>query len=78
MNALYRGLIVSGVIAAVGFYFVTDSMMGGMEDFSARHLYYASLIGLALTAAMVVITEYYTAESKKPAQSIAAASQTMK
>jgi K(+)-stimulated pyrophosphate-energized sodium pump len=76
MNALYRGLIVSGVIAAVGFYFVTDSMMGGMEDFSARHLYYASLIGLALTAAMVVITEYYTATEFSPVRHIAAASTT--
>ena len=76
MNALYRGLIVSGVIAAVGFYFVTDAMMGGMEDFSARHLYYASLIGLALTAAMVVITEYYTATEFSPVRHIASASTT--
>jgi len=76
MNALYRGLIVSGVIAAIGFYFVTDAMMGGNAEFSARHLYYASLIGLALTAAMVVITEYYTATEYSPVRHIAAASTT--
>jgi len=76
MNALYRGLIVSGVIAAVGFWFVTDSMMGGVDGVSARHLYYASLIGLALTAAMVVITEYYTATEFSPVRHIAQASTT--
>ena len=76
MNALYRGLIVAGVIAAVGFWFVTDSMMGGIEGISARHLYYTALIGLALTAAMVVITEYYTATEYSPVRHIAAASTT--
>jgi len=74
MKALYRGLIVSGVIAAIGFWFVTDAMMGGGE--AARHLYYAALIGLALTAAMVVITEYYTATEFKPVRHIAEASTT--
>jgi len=76
MNALYRGLIVAGVIAAIGFWFVTDAMMTGVGDFPARHLYYASLIGLALTAAMVVITEYYTATEFSPVRHIAEASTT--
>src|SRR5512136_1047304 len=48
MNALYRGLIVSGVIAAVAFYFVTRWMLGA----ESMNLFYCSLIGLALTAAM--------------------------
>jgi K(+)-stimulated pyrophosphate-energized sodium pump len=74
MKALYRGLIVSGVIAAVGFWFVTDAMMGGGVE--ARHLYYSALIGLALTAAMVVITEYYTATEFSPVRHIAEASTT--
>jgi K(+)-stimulated pyrophosphate-energized sodium pump len=74
MNALYRGLIVSAVISAIGFWFVTDAMMGGGTE--ARHLYYAALIGLALTAAMVVITEYYTATEYSPVRQIAAASTT--
>ncbi len=72
MNALYRGLIVSGVIAAVAFYFVTNWMLGP----EGMNLFYCSLIGLALTAAMIVITEYYTATESGPVRYVAAASQT--
>jgi K(+)-stimulated pyrophosphate-energized sodium pump len=72
MNALYRGLIVSGVIAAVAFYFVTRAMLGPEN----MNLFYCSLIGLALTAAMIVITEYYTATEYGPVRYVAAASQT--
>jgi len=72
MNALYRGVIVSGLIAAVAFYFVTRQMMGPQ----AMPLFYCALIGLALTAAMIVITEYYTATEYGPVRYVAAASQT--
>ncbi len=72
MNALYRGLIVSGVIAAVAFYFVTTSMMGD----AAMPLFGCALIGLVLTGAMIVITEYYTATEYAPVRYVAAASQT--
>jgi K(+)-stimulated pyrophosphate-energized sodium pump len=72
MNALYRGIIVSGVIAAIGFWFVTNSMMGDQ----AGHLFLCALIGLALTAAMIWITEYYTATEYAPVRYVAAASQT--
>jgi len=72
MNALYRGLIVSGVIAAVAFWFVTQWMMGD----AAMSLFGCALIGLALTAAMIVITEYYTATEYGPVRYVAAASQT--
>jgi K(+)-stimulated pyrophosphate-energized sodium pump len=72
MNALYRGIIVSGVIAAIGFWFVTDAMMGA----EATNLFLCSLIGLALTAAMIWITEYYTATEYAPVRYVAAASQT--
>jgi len=81
MNALYRGLAVSGVLAAVAFYFITNSMMGDigilLDDGStagARELFYTTLIGLALTAALVVITEYYTATEFSPVRNIAKAS----
>src|SRR6185436_6932396 len=75
MNALYKGVIVSGVIAAVAFYFITDRMMGA-SSLGAMHLFYASLVGLVLTALMVVITEYYTATEYGPVRHVAAASQT--
>ncbi len=76
MNALYRGSIVSAVISAIAFYFVTDSMMGDLAGYTAINLYGAALIGLALTVAMVVITEYYTATEYGPVRHIAEASTT--
>jgi K(+)-stimulated pyrophosphate-energized sodium pump len=81
MNALYRGLIVSGVLAAVAFYPITTWMMGEgvMIDgtlVTSLNLYLATLIGLALTAAMVWITEYYTATEFSPVRHIAQASTT--
>jgi K(+)-stimulated pyrophosphate-energized sodium pump len=81
MNALYRGLAVSGVLAAVAFYPITTTMLGEgvMIDgsmVSSAHIYFATLIGLALTAAMVWITEYYTATEFAPVRHIAEASTT--
>ncbi len=81
MNALYRGLAVSGVLAAAAFYFVTQQVLGDsimIEDTSVAtmNLFYCGLIGLVLTAVMVVITEYYTATEYKPVQHIAEASTT--
>lgn len=72
MAALYRGVIVSGVIAAIAFYPITRQMMGP----DAMSLYWCALIGLALTAAMIMITEYYTATQYAPVRHVAAASQT--
>ena len=77
MNALYRGLIVAGGLSAIAFYPITINMMtdSGLE-YSAMNIYLASLIGLAVTAAMVVITEYYTATEYAPVQHVAQASTT--
>ena len=72
MNALYKGVIASGVLAAIAFYPATKAMMGA----DWMNLYYAALIGLALTAAMVVITEYYTSTDRSPVRKVAAASTT--
>src|SRR5271170_3256526 len=72
MNALYKGVIVSGVISAVAFYFVSQKIMGE----HAMGMWLCTLVGLALTAAMIVITEYYTATEYGPVQHVAAASQT--
>jgi K(+)-stimulated pyrophosphate-energized sodium pump len=81
MNALYRGLLVAGVLAGVAFYFVTDRMLGTSiavdgGSLPTLNLYYAALIGLGLTAAMVIITEYYTATQYSPVRHIAQASTT--
>ncbi len=76
MNALYRGLAVSGAISAVAFLPVTAWLMSDNGVYSVGQLYGAALIGLALTAAMVVITEYYTATEYGPVRHIAEASTT--
>ncbi|MFC1776398.1 sodium-translocating pyrophosphatase [Pseudomonadota bacterium] len=72
MGALYKGVIVSGVLAAIAFYPVSIAMMGE----NGLNLYFSALIGLVLTAAMVFITEYYTGTNYSPVQKIAAASTT--
>ena len=82
MNALYRGLAVAGGLSLIAFYPVTQMLIGDglqMNDGSvipAMNLYYAALVGLGLTAAMVVITEYYTATEYAPVRHIAQASTT--
>jgi len=85
MNALYRGLMVAGVLAAIAFYPITTQLLGDsisvmqgdmVRVVSSMNLYFAALIGLALTAAMVVITEYYTATEYGPVRHIAQASTT--
>ena len=81
MNALYRGLGVSAVLALVAFYPITTWMLGdgvmiGGQLVTSMNLYLSSLIGLALTAAMVWITEYYTATEFSPVRHIAQASTT--
>jgi len=74
MGALYKGMIVAGILAAIAFYFITDMMMGNSG--ASMSIFYSALIGLALTAAMVVITEYYTGTDFKPVKTIAEASLT--
>ena len=73
MGALYKGMIVAGVLAAIAFYFITDMMM---DPAYASGIFYSALIGLGLTAAMVVITEYYTSTDYGPVRKIAEASKT--
>ncbi len=74
MGALYKGMIVSAVLAAIAFYFVTDMMMG--DTGAASNIFYSTLIGLGLTGALVVITEYYTSTEYAPVKTIANASLT--
>ena len=72
MNALYKGVIVSGIVSAVAFYFITQQLMPEY----AGDLFGCTLVGLGLTAALIVITEYYTATEYSPVRKVAAASQT--
>jgi len=76
MSALYRGLIVAGVLAAIGFYPITAGMMADNGIYTVAELYGSALIGLVLTGAMVIITEYYTGTEFKPVRHIAEASTT--
>ncbi len=76
MTALYKGSVISAIISAIAFYFVTDKMMFGVGNYSTMALYGSALIGLALTVAMIVITEYYTATEYSPVRRIAEASTT--
>ncbi|GBE11176.1 K(+)-insensitive pyrophosphate-energized proton pump [bacterium BMS3Bbin12] len=77
MSALYRGLAVAGILAAIAFYPVTQWLMAANPGhFSVGGLYGAALIGLVLTGALVVITEYYTATEYGPVRHIASASTT--
>ncbi len=88
MTALYKGLIVAGVLALIAFYPLTDWMMGDIvknttfdiggaaKSITVLHLYGTAVIGLVLTALMVIITEYYTATEYAPVRHIAEASTT--
>ena len=80
MGALYQGLIVTGVLSAIALYFVVDMLVTGpivtgnglrIEPMS---LFWSGMVGLLVTAAIVVITEYYTGSNFRPVRSVANAS----
>ena len=73
MHALYKGLVAAGILSAVAFYPITKYMIvGGLS----MKIYFASLIGLAVTGLLVIITEYYTSTAYSPVKGIAEASKT--
>ncbi|MBI5103297.1 MAG: sodium-translocating pyrophosphatase [Nitrospirae bacterium] len=85
MGALYKGLAVAGVLAAVTFYIVTGEFLKSPEamasvvshpSFTQMNVFLMSLIGLALTGLIVAITEYFTAKEYAPVKHIAQASLT--
>ena len=76
MSALYKGLFVSGGLAAVAFFPVTTSMMDGVGGVSGISYFIAALLGLAVTLALVFITDYFTATAYAPVRDVAKASET--
>jgi K(+)-stimulated pyrophosphate-energized sodium pump len=76
MNALYKGLWVAAALALVGFYFVTRSYMGSVAGVDPNRLFLAALIGIAITVALVYITDFYTSAEFNPVKRIAEASTT--
>jgi K(+)-stimulated pyrophosphate-energized sodium pump len=76
MNALYKGLGVAAVLALIGFYIVARQYMGNVAGASVNRLFAAALIGIVITVALVLITEYYTSAGHKPVKRIAEASTT--
>jgi K(+)-stimulated pyrophosphate-energized sodium pump len=88
MPALYKGLIVAGVIALIAFYPITLLLMdpivksvpfeigGSMRQITVWHLYGTAVVGMALTGFLVWITEYYTGTDFKPVRHVADASTT--
>jgi K(+)-stimulated pyrophosphate-energized sodium pump len=79
MGALYQGLIVTAVLSIPAIYWVVTTLVPGTltvgdKSFDAMSLFYCGLVGLAVTALIVVITEYYTGTNFRPVQSVAEAS----
>jgi len=74
MGALYKGLAVSAILSAIGFYPITKWLMAGQTTYSVNALYICALVGIAVTALIIVITEYYTSTKYNPVKSIALAS----
>jgi K(+)-stimulated pyrophosphate-energized sodium pump len=79
MGALYQGLIVTGVLSIGAIWWVTHALVTtpvaiGPRSIDATTLFCCGLVGLGVTAAIVVITEYYTGTNFRPVKSIAKAS----
>ena len=82
MGAMYKGFLVSAVLAIPAIWFATNYALGSMEapigetGFNGRSLFYCSLLGLVITGLIIWITEYYTGTGFRPVRSIAKASET--
>ena len=83
MGALYKGVIATGVLSLIALWPVTELMVGmdtktsiGEVSYTGRSLYYCGVVGLIVTALIVVITEYYTSTKFRPVHEIAKASVT--
>lgn len=69
MGALYKGMLMTGLLSGIGFYFATDYLLKDLR------IFFASLVGLLVTLLITLITEYYTSTKYKPVRKIAQASE---
>jgi K(+)-stimulated pyrophosphate-energized sodium pump len=83
MGALYKGFIATGVLSLIGLWPLTDGLLGMGTTFAARgisftgnDIFWCGVIGLIVTAAIIVVTEYYTGIGYRPVRSISQASVT--
>lgn len=70
MGALYKGMIATGILSAIGFYFATDYLLGDI------YVFLAAIVGLVVTLLITIITEYYTSTKFSPVKKISKASVT--
>ncbi|PIR92150.1 sodium-translocating pyrophosphatase [Candidatus Falkowbacteria bacterium CG10_big_fil_rev_8_21_14_0_10_44_15] len=76
MNALYKGLAAAAILALIGFYPLTMRVMSVYSQMPAINIFWSAVVGILVTAAMVIITEYYTSTKYSPVKTIADASKT--
>lgn len=76
MPALYKGLGAASVFSVIAFYFITQNLMTGFINYPTVNIYLTTLIGIAVTVGMVVITEYFTSKNYNPVRHIAKSSET--
>jgi len=76
MGALYKGLAAAAILSLIGFYPITNAFMAGNGTYTTLAIYLSAVIGIIVTALMVVITEYYTSTRFAPVRYIAEASTT--
>lgn len=76
MGTLYQGLAVTTVLSAIAFYFITDALWTTSSILPQINLFLTTLIGIGVTAGMMIITEYYTGTKYAPVHRIAEASKT--
>ncbi|MCB1226904.1 MAG: sodium/proton-translocating pyrophosphatase, partial [Verrucomicrobiales bacterium] len=82
MGAMYKGFLVSAILAVPAIWWAISYALGSMEStiadtgFNGRMLFYCTLLGLVITGLIIWITEYYTGTGFRPVRSIAKASET--
>ncbi|MFH1012584.1 MAG: sodium-translocating pyrophosphatase [Candidatus Peregrinibacteria bacterium] len=74
MRALYKGMGVAQVLSLIGFFLVTKFMAA--DGPFGMSLFWATVVGAAITVLIIVVTEYYTAKDHRPVRDVAAASET--